>query len=224
MPRFARIVVPGAMHHITQRGNDRQPVFFAPDDYRRYLDLLVEQSAMHGFRIEGYCLMTNHVHVVGVPADEDTLAKAIGRTHFHYAQHLNRSHRRSGHLWQNRYYSCPMDEAHSWNALCYVELNPVRAGIVKRPWDYNWSSAAGHCGIETASEFLDLPAWRMHTSAETWIETLRAVARNDDLVDAVRRATHTGRPLGKEDFVSRLESTYGSRIRALPVGRPSVRK
>ena len=146
--RVARIVVPGASHHVTQRGNNKQDVFFVDDDREVYLELLHQQAQRFGFWLEGYCLMTNHIHVVGVPMREDSLAKAVGRTHFLYSQYVNRMHGRSGHLWQNRFYSCPLDEFQALNALCYVELNPVRAGMVKKAWDYPWSSAAAHCGVK----------------------------------------------------------------------------
>ena len=168
MARVARIVVPGASHHVTQRGNNRQDVFFVADDRRVCLECLREQGARFGFRIDGYCLMTNHIHLIGVPAREDSLAKAIGRTHFLYTQYVNRMHGRTGHLWQNRFYSCAMDEAHAYQALCYVELNPVRAGMAKHAWEYAWSSARLHCdgpatggwGADAGAALLDLTAWR----------------------------------------------------------------
>ena len=142
MVRVARIVVPGARHHVTQRGNNRQDVFFVEEDRLVYLELLAKQGPLYGFHVEGYCLMTNHVHIVGVPQQEDALAKAIGRTHFLYTQYVNRLHGRSGHLWQNRFYSCALEDARVFDVLGYVELNPVRAGMVKKAWEYGWSSAA----------------------------------------------------------------------------------
>ncbi len=90
MPRIARIVIPGLPHHITQRGNNQQDVFFSPDDRKLYLDILGYQASRYGFKIAGYSLMPNHVHIIGIPSDEESLAKAIGRTHFHYAQHIIR--------------------------------------------------------------------------------------------------------------------------------------
>ena len=110
-------MVPGRPHHITQRGNNRQAVFFVDDDRRAYLRFLKEQSEVHGLRVLGYCLMTNHVHLLALPAGEESLAKAVGRTHFLYSQYINRFHKRSGHLWQNRFYSCVLDETHLWRAL-----------------------------------------------------------------------------------------------------------
>ena len=219
MPRVARIVVPGATHHVTQRGNNKQDVFFVDDDRRVYLELLREQGHRFGFRLEGYCLMTNHVHVVGVPAREESLAKAIGRTHFLYSQYVNRMRRRSGHLWQNRFYSCAMDDGQAVNALCYVELNPVRAGMVKKAWDHPWSSAKAHCGAEGDNPFLDLTAWFESTSAKEWKATLKEAARDKAAQESIRRSTHTGRPLGCDGFLSKVEHALGRRVRALPIGR-----
>ena len=218
MPRVARIVVPGASHHITQRGNNKQDVFFVDDDRRVYLALLREQGLRFGLRVEGYCLMTNHVHVVGIPAREDSLAKAIGRTHFLYTHYVHKMHGRTGHFWQNRFYSCPMDDAHAFNALCYVELNPVRAGLVKRAWDYPWSSAPAHCAGK-GDALVDLTAWRARMPGKEWRAMLKEIAGDPAAQEAVRRSTHTGRPLGSDAFLSKLEHLLGRRVRALPIGR-----
>jgi len=102
MPRTLRIAVPQVPHHITQRGNNRQDVFFVDDDRRVYLSILKEQSEKYGLEILGWCLMTNHIHLIARPSTTDSLAKAVGRTHFLYTQNINYLHRRSGHLWQNR--------------------------------------------------------------------------------------------------------------------------
>ena len=146
MPRIARIVVPGCAHHVTQRGNNHQDVFFVDDDRRVYLGLLKRAAAQYGLLIHGYCLMTNHIHLVATPKEEDSLAKALGRTHFAYAQYVNRLHGRSGHLWQSRFFSCTLDEDHFWAALLYIEQNPVRARICRMPWRFAWSSAEAHVG------------------------------------------------------------------------------
>ncbi|MFP4500724.1 MAG: transposase, partial [Candidatus Hydrogenedentota bacterium] len=219
MPRIARIVVPGAAHHVVQGGNNKQDVFFVDDDRRVYLALLREQGRRFGLRVDGYCLMTNHVHVVGVPEHEESLAKAVGRTHSLYCQYVNRMHGRSGHLWQNRFFSCAMDDAYAHNALCYAELNPVRAGMVKKAWDYPWSSAPAHCGVEADSPLLDLAAWFKETSAKDWKATLKKALRDKATLESIRRSTHTGRPLGSDRFLSKIEHALGRRVRALPVGR-----
>src|SRR4051794_7568134 len=113
MPRVARIVIPGLVHHVTQRGNNRQDVFFVNDDRAAYLRILAGQCLRHRVAILAYCLMTNHVHHLLIPATEDSLAKALGRAHWLYTQYVNRLHGRTGHLWQNRFYSCAMDDEHT---------------------------------------------------------------------------------------------------------------
>ena len=220
MPRVARIVIPGCPHHITQRGNNRQDVFFVDDDRERYLEILAEQGERFGLTIDGYCLMTNHVHLIATPAGPDSLAKAVGRTHWLYTQYVNRLHGRCGHLWQNRFYSCGLDEEHFWSALIYVERNPVRARLAGRAWEYPWSSAAAHCGSKDASGLLHLPVWtKMLPPEGTWRDSL-AQPTDEALAAKLRLWTHRGRPLGSDNFVSTLERLVGRRLRPLPVGRP----
>jgi REP-associated tyrosine transposase len=217
MPRVGRIVIPGLAHHVTQRGNNRQDVFFMDDDRRVYLGLLAEQAEKHGLGVVGYCLMTNHVHLVVVPAREESLAKAVGRTHFEYTQYLHRLHGRSGHLWQNRFSSCAVEEP--WAALRYVERNPVRARMVQVAWRYRWSSAAAHCNVGPVPGWLDRGQWGKVWSAEAWREHLRA-REEVEIVEHLRLSTHTGRPLGSDAFLSKIEHLLGRRLRPLPVGRP----
>jgi putative transposase len=137
MPRAARIVVPGVAHHVTQRGNNRQDVFFTDDDRRFYLKPLREQAERFVLAVTGYCLMTNHVHLIVTPGEQQSLARAVGTMHLIYSQYVNRLHGRSGHLWQNRFYSCPLDGEHEVAAVRYAERNPVRAGMVQLPWKRN---------------------------------------------------------------------------------------
>jgi putative transposase len=219
MPRLARAIAVGCAHHITQRGNNRQDVFFVDEDRRVYLELLKEQAQKYGLEVLAYCLMTNHVHLVAIPHEEEALAQAIGRTHFRYTQYLNRFHRRSGHLWQGRFYSCALDGRHLWPALKYVELNPVRAKLCRRAWQYPWSSAALHTEEKAESELLDLARWYKQITADQWRKEL-AEGLTDAEVAQIRLRTHTGRPLGSDGFVSKLETLLGRRVRPLPVGRP----
>lgn len=219
MPRVARIVVPGVAHHVTQRGNNRQDVFFVDDDRRVYLDLLAAQAERFGLKVLGYCLMSNHVHLIATPTGEQSLAKAVGRTHFLYTQYVNRLHRRSGHFWQNRFYSCALDDVHLWNALRYVERNSVRARVVRTAWNYAWSSAAAHTDGSKPHEVLYLTEWgRMWTPAKWRAELVRV--EDAELLAQLRRSTHRGRPLGSDSFLSKLEHRLGRRIRPLAVGRP----
>jgi putative transposase len=193
MPRFARAIAVGCAHHITQRGNNRQDVFFMDDDRRVYLELLQEQAGQYGLEILAYCLMTNHVHLVAIPHEEEALAQAIGRTHFRYTQYINRLHRRSGHLWQGRFYSCALDGRHLWLAL--------------------------HVDEKAESELLNLPRWYKQMSAQEWRREL-AEGLTAAEVARIRVRTRTGRPLGSDRFLAKLETLLGRRVRPLPVGRP----
>lgn len=144
MPRIARIVVPGEPHHVVQRGNRRLPTFFCDDDYCRYLELLRSWCENHSVEVWAYCLMTNHVHLILVPATESGLRLALGETHKRYTAHINRREGWTGHLWQGRFSSYAMDEGYLLAAARYIELNPVRAGMVQDPYAYKWSSARAH--------------------------------------------------------------------------------
>jgi putative transposase len=202
-----------------QRGNNHEPVFLVDQDRRVYLQLLQEQAKKYSLEVLAYCLMDNHVHLVAIPHQENSLAKAIGRTHFHYSQYINRVHNRSGHLWQGRFYSCALDGRHLWPALKYVELNPVRARLCRRAWRYAWSSATAHTDEKAESELLNLSRWYKRISAEAWRKEL-AEGLTEAEVARIRLRTGTGRPLGSDSFLSKLETLLGRRVRPLPVGRP----
>jgi putative transposase len=208
MGRFARAVAVGVAHHITQRGIDQGQVFFTNAHYGAYLDCLGKYCAQARVRILGYCLMSNHVHLVAVPEEPGSLGVALRRAHGRYALYLNTLRNRVGHLWQNRFYSCALDERHLWVALRYVERNPVRANLVARPEEYKWSSAAAHAGKESAGPLLD---WGFHASAggaERWRGLL---AEPEELIAirALQKGTFTGRPVGSAEFVAGLERELG---------------
>ena len=223
MSRLARTVAVGSAHHITQRGNNRQDVFFVDDDRRVYLELLKEQADKYGLEILGYCLMRHHVHLVAVPKVEEALAQAVGRTHFRYTQYINRFGKRSGHLWQGRFHSCALDRRHFWLAMKYIELNPVRARLCRKPWRCEWSSAAAHVDEQAESEILNLRKWYKRTSAEQWRAELTEGLTQVEM-ERLRLRTHTGRPLGSDRFLSKLETALGRRLRPLPRGRPKKDK
>ena len=187
MGRIARVVVADCWHHVTQRGNLGQPVFFDDDDRTMYLNLLRAQCRRTGLQIAGYCLMTNHVHLIAVPPDALALAAALGRTHGDYARWVHLRRAETGHLWQNRYYSCPLDGRHQWEALRYVEMNPVRAGLAAAAQDWPWSSATAHTGGVDRADLLETAAWRKRWLPEEWRETLREGVANAALLERIRQ-------------------------------------
>ena len=213
MSRLARVVVPGYPHHVTQRGGRKQRTFFGARDYRMFLDMLARRKHEVDVDIWAYCLMPNHVHYVVIPSSENSLAELFRSVHRNYARQINRRESWRGHLWQERYFSVPMDEEHLLSAVRYVEMNPVRAGLCDHPADWRWSSVHAH--LEREDDDLVTVAPMLNRVAE-WDEYL---AENDTEVKltAIRRQTCTGRPLGSDSFVSQLESITGRRLRK---GRP----
>ena len=161
MGRAPRIIIPDIPHHIIQRGNRRQQVFFDDQDYRVYAKILAGRLEMHGVDLWAYCLMPNHVHLIAVPKRAEAMSIAIGEAHQRYAVYVNKKMEWKGHLWQDRFTSFAMDEPYLIAATRYVERNPVRAGLAKHPADWLWSSANAHltgCDdvLVTSAPLLDL--------------------------------------------------------------------
>ena len=204
MARFARVIALGVPHHITQRGNARHFILQSDVDRKVYLDLLRQSLELHDVEMVGYCLMSNHVHLVAIPNTANALAVSLKETHGRFASYWNGIHSSSGHVWQGRYYSCPLDESHLWEALRYTELNPVRAATVARPEAWPWSSAPVHCDTAVADSCLAMELWRSRWSTDSWREYLRAGESQAKLA-AIRHNTHTGRPLGSEEFTRAVE-------------------
>jgi putative transposase len=209
MSRNARCILPGLAYHVTQRGTNRQKVFFSTAHRKIYLGLVERNCQDAGVRVLAYCLMSNHVHLVVVPARADSLAVLFRRVHGGYAQAVNAGLGRSGHLWQNRFYSCPLSEDHLWIALRYVEANPVRSGLAVRPEQYRWSSAAVHMGERPPerSSALDIAFWQRSGGVQTWRE-LHASPDSEHRLNLLRRCTYAGRPFGDENFLCRLEDHF----------------
>jgi putative transposase len=195
VPRSSRIVVPGLPHHIIQRGNRREPIFFCDNDRQYYLRLLRERMALTVTRCLSWCLMDNHVHLILIPASADSLRATLAPVHTRYAARINRLHDWTGHLFEGRYWSYPMDEAHLMRAMRYVENNPVQAGLVAHAEDWRWSSAAAHIeggfdaliGAGAPGAFISVSNWRAY---------LREGAEAADRDEAIEIAMRSGKPLG----------------------------
>jgi putative transposase len=206
MGRFNRVVALDIPHHITQRGNARRFILDCDVDRAVYLKLLRENVAHYGVGLLGYCLMSNHVHLIVSPSKMEGLAEALKQTHGRYACYWNIAHQSSGHVWQGRFYSCPLDQTHLWEALRYTELNPVRARLVSEARLWPWSSAASHCIADKRDDFLALESWDRRWTFATWREYLADGELESNLA-ILRQRTHTGRPLGSAEFVQELEKT-----------------
>jgi putative transposase len=222
MARLARIVVPDVPHHVTQRGNRRQEVFFSDEDYAAYRDLVAEACRREGVRCAAWCLMPNHVHLVLIPPSAVALRAALADAHRRYSRRINFAKGWTGYLWHGRFASYPMDEAHLVTAIRYVELNPVKAKLAARAEDWPWSSARAHVsGKRDGLTDLDAVAG-MHRN---WRSMLRHGLESGDLAPeaeaAIEAHQRTGRPLGSPAFVKRLEETTGrSLARRKPGPKP----
>ena len=209
--------MPGVPHHITQRGNRRQPAFFEDEDYAAYLELMAEWCDRCGVEVWAYCLMPNHVHLIAVPSTADGLRRAVGEAHRRYTRMVNFREGWRGYLWQGRFASFPMDEAYTMVAARYAELNPVRAKLVRAPWQWRWSSAAAH--VKGKDDVLVRAEALLERAGADWKDFLLGGLRLDD-AELMRRHERTGRPLGSERFVRRLERGLGRVLRKRPPGRP----
>ena len=209
MSRLPRIVVANAPHHVTQRGNRREPIFFENGDQEVYRDLLAEQAQRSRVEIWAYCLMPNHVHLIAVPSDEVGLGRAIGETHRRYTNFINARGLWSGHLFQSRFASVVMDEAHLIACVKYVSLNPVRAQLVARAEDWPWSSVRAHLqgcddGLAVVRPVLD--------RIGDFANFLAPDISDEEVFAAIRPAEGSGRPLANADFIAGLEHLLGRSI------------
>ena len=215
MPRIARVVVPSYPHHVTQRGNRRQQTFFCDDDYRAYLGLMAEWCKRGGIEIWAYCLMPNHIHLIAVPDSEDGLRRGIGEAHRRYTRRVNFRERWRGHLWQGRFASFVLDDYYLLAATRYVEMNPVRAGMVDRPEEYPWSSTSAHLAgqddvLVQATPLLEIVGdWRAFLSDPAADETGPKLQHHE----------RTGRPLGDENFLTKLERLLNRVLKPKRAGR-----
>jgi putative transposase len=223
MPRNTRCVEEKLVYHVTQRGINHESVFFSRGDRRTYLTLAAANVADCEVRIFAWCLMSNHVHWVLEAGRKNSLAVFFRRVHGRYAQYLNARCDRVGHLWQNRFYSCPLSPGHLVRSVRYVEENPVRAGIVDSSELYRWSSAAAHLKGPGAERIplLDWGFWREIGGADGWRQH---ISRTEDIrqIRDLRECTHSGKPYGDDAFVQEMEARFGRQWR--PVGRQVERK
>ena len=209
MPKFQRLVVEGFPHHVTQRGVRRQRTFFNDRDYRAYLDIARDQLEEPKLGVLAYCLMPNHVHFVVIPHSRHALSRFFCEVHKRYARRTNMLNDWKGHLWQQRFYSVVMDEHHCRAAMRYVELNPVRAGLVRRATDWPWSSARANIGA-IADDLVATARTRYIVS--NWEEYLADTPAAGELAN-IRRQTRIGRPEGDDAFIDALELRTGRRVR-----------
>lgn len=218
MPRIARIIAAGYPHHITQRGNNCATVFFDDEDRQTYLKLLSQYSQRYLISIWAYCLMDNHIHLLAVPETETALSRGIGLTNLMYTQYLNRKLKQSGRIWQNRFFSCVVEnDQYLWSVARYIERNPLKVALAASAELYRWSSAKAHI-TGTNDPMLDTTPWLSPEERSDYAEFVREEDEETD--NAIRRATRTGRPYGTDQFIDQLEFRLNQPLRPRKPGRP----
>ncbi|MCI4445527.1 MAG: transposase [Candidatus Aminicenantes bacterium] len=215
MARFSRIITAGIPHHIVQRGNRNQVVFFSEDDKALFLKILAFNCRKENIAIWCYCLMNNHFHLIAVPEKPGGLARAIGETQRKYTWFVNARNNWKGHLWQSRFQSFAMDEVYLYNCVRYVERNPVRAGLVERAEEYQWSSARAHVFGLNDPVLSPMPRLAYITDWSAYL----CGQENEEELELLRKNSRTGRPLGSDEFVMHLENILGRPIRPKKPGR-----
>jgi putative transposase len=225
MPRLPRYVLPGVPQHIIQRGNNRQAIFACEEDYRVYLDWLKRAAEQYGLRIHAYVLMTNHVHLLATPGAEDSIGKTLQSLGRRYVQYFNHRYSRTGTLWESRYRATVID-SDSYLLACsrYIELNPVRAAMVREPGEYPWSSYRCNAMGQKDGLVSEHDLYRgLGRVAEQRQEAYRALFQDAvarELLTAIRDATNKGWALGNERFRVQVEAMTARRAAPLPRGRP----
>lgn len=205
MVRLARVVVPELPHHVIHRGNRRQNVFFSDNDKASYLNILNLQVKLFALEVWAYCLMDNHVHLIVVPKDEESLSQAIGETHKLYTRMINFREKWRGSLWEGRFKSTIMDESYLCAAIRYVERNPVRAKVVQKAEEYPWSSARFRVKKETNALLSD---FYLLKEIDDWAKYL-AEEEDEDRLKIIRNQSLSGRPLGDTSFLLKLQEKTG---------------
>ncbi|MGA7802037.1 MAG: transposase [Gammaproteobacteria bacterium] len=228
MPRKPRFYLPGVPTHVVQRGNDRHAVFFTDDDYRAYLRWLKEAALRYGCAVHAYVLMTNHVHLLVTPESEVSISRMLQHVGRCYVTYVNHRYNRTGTLWEGRHKGSVVHSEH-YALVCqrYIEMNPVRAGMVAAPGEYPWSSyRANAYGVPPAwlrclPEYRHLAATdrdRHHAYRELFSSVLEP-----EQVHAIRSCAQTGTPLGNDHFRKQIEDMLGRRVGQSRRGRPNIR-
>ncbi|MCI2425351.1 transposase [Candidatus Acetothermia bacterium] len=218
MPRIARAVAVGFPHHVIQRGNNKEKVFFEKEDRQKYLELLKKYSDKWECPILAYCLMNNHVHLLARPNREESLYKMMQGITLCYTQYINRKYEKTGRLWESRYHSCIVDrEYYLWAVARYIEQNPKRAKIVKKEEEYPYSSAKAH--IEWKRDDILGEELFNDNQRKDYIAFIRESITEDE-IHRLKYATRTGRPFGDDDFIKKMEKKLNKRFALQRPGRP----
>lgn len=224
MPRRTRHYVPGLPYHVVQRGNNREACFIEPEDHQFYLELWQEVSNRYGVAVHAYCLMTNHIHVLCTPEQAPSISDTMKVVGSRYAQYINRKYQRTGTLWEGRH-RASLVQCEKYLLMCsrYIELNPVRAGMVERPEEYRWSSYGANAWGDSSwltphGDYL-LLGQDASERAFAYREIFRHQLSDEDL-HLIRRAAHYCQPVGDDRFRAQIEEKYGIVLGQMRRGRP----
>jgi REP-associated tyrosine transposase len=226
MPRPPRLELPGVAQHVIQRGNNRAGCFFGEADRRFYLKCLAESAARRGCEVHAYVLMTNHVHLLVTPAESGAVGAMMQDLGRRYVRVINTIHGRTGTLWEARFRSSLVDsEAYLLTCHRYIELNPVRAGVVSDPGAYAWSSHAHYAADRVNPLITEHPVYlrlgQTRSERQAAFQSMFAMSLEDHLVAQIREAINTDSALGSETFMDDAEGKLGRSVRAPTRGRPA---
>ena len=200
MSRTSRYCSPNIFYHVTQRGNYRQVIFESDEDKSVYIEYFQDYALEYGMELYAWCLMSNHVHFIVKPLKDNSLSKVFGVTHMNYSNYFNKKKGAKGHLWQGRFYSCPLEPDHLYEAIRYVELNPYRAKMVSDVAEFYWSSSHDRLHktetipLSCVKEYIDFPNWRDYLEERF----------DQQIWDVIRKQTKSGKPMGSDEFVERI--------------------
>lgn len=225
MPRKPRFYLPGIPVHVVQRGHSREPVFFEDDDYSAYLSWMGEAAARYGCAIHAYVLMTNHIHILVTPELRNSISLMMQYIGRHYVPYINYTYGTSGSIWEGRYKASMIsDEEYLLTCMRYIELNPVRAGMVRAPAQFRWSSYRAN-GQGKENRYLSPhPLYRaLGRTKEQRLIAYRALFKahvDDEDLARIRAAWQTGTPLGNDRFRVKIEAKLQCKVGQARRGRP----
>lgn len=229
MPRKQRFYLPGVPSHVMQRGHNREPVFFAEQDYLEYLRCLKHAADNYGCKVHAYVLMANHVHLLVTPEARESIGELFQGLGRHYVRYVNETYQRYGGLWEGRHKgNIIQSQSYLLSCMRYIEMNPVRAGVVDHPAQYRWSSyAANAFGMRNAvlhqhDEYIGLGA-SPHIRQKAYQESF-VCDSDSDVLGLLRQSLQSGTPLGNDQFKAQIEAAVGKKIGLIGPGRPRKEK
>ena len=225
MARLPRYFVKNVPQHIILRGNNREAIFVNDEDCLFFKDVLQDAAKRNGLAIHAYIFMTNHIHLLGSPATEESIPKTMQSLGRRYVQYFNYRYQRTGTLWEGRYRATIVEaETYLFECMRYIELNPVRAGMVRHPGEHAWSSYLTNAGFAADPMVKSHRLYRaLGTTDEARFDAYRALVQmpmDAEMLKTIRDSTNKGWAMGGGRFKSKIETLTDRRVAPLPKGRP----